>query len=297
MRADIFDCIERCYKQSVRKSGELQIMALTRELNELACRYGKYAEFARSVAMRDLERSVCGCDYGSTSWTTRQGAERIAQLLELRPDAKLLDVGAGSGWPGLYLAQLTGCDVVVVDLPLAALRIALERATADRLSQRCAVVAADGAALPFKDASFDALSHSDVLCCTPDKLGVLRACRRVARDGARTVFTVIAPAPSLADSERRIAIASGPTFVDTPDDYAVLLDQSGWCLQERTDLTAEFLQSMRTELEGMQARARALTEVIGSDEFTERMKRRQATIAAVAAGFLRRELFVARAGR
>ena len=272
-------------------------MALTQELNELACRYGKYAEFARSVAMRDLERSVCGCDYGSTSWTTRQDAERIAQLLELRPDAKLLDVGAGSGWPGLYLAQLTGCDVVVVDLPLAALRIALERATADRLSQRCAVVAADGAALPFKDASFDALSHSDVLCCTPDKLGVLRACRRVARDGARTVFTVIAPAPSLADSERRLAIASGPTFVDTPDDYAVLLDQSGWCLQERTDLTAEFLQSMRTELDGMQARARALTEVIGSDEFTERMKRRQATIAAVAAGFLRRELFVARAGR
>jgi SAM-dependent methyltransferase len=261
------------------------------------CRYAKYAEFHRSAAMRDLEVSVCGCDYGSTSWTTRREAERIAQLLELRPAAKLLDVGAGTGWPGLYLAQLTGCTVVVVDLPLAALRIALERATADSLSQRCEVVAADGAALPFKDASFDALSHSDVLCCTPDKLGVLRACRRVARDGARTVFTVIALAPLLADSERRVAIGSGPTFVDSPDDYAVLLGQSGWCLEERTDLTEEFLQSMRTELEGMQARADALAEVLGSDEFTERMKRRQATIAAVDAGFLRRELFVARAGR
>ena len=149
-------------------------MSLTQALNELACRYGKYAEFHRSAAMRDLERSVCGCDYGSTSWTTRAEAERIAQLLELRPDAKLLDVGAGSGWPGLYLAQFTNCDVVLVDLSLAALRIALERATTDSLSQRCEVIAADGAALPFKDASFDALSHSDVLCCTPDKLGVLR---------------------------------------------------------------------------------------------------------------------------
>jgi SAM-dependent methyltransferase len=272
-------------------------MALTRELNELACRYAKYAEFARSVAVRDLERSVCGCDYGSTSWTTRGEAERIAQLLELRPAAKLLDVGAGSGWPGLYLAQLTGCDVVVVDLPLAALRIALERATADSLSQRCGVVAADGAELPFKDASFDALSHSDVLCCTPDKLGVLRECRRVARDGARTVFTVIALAPSLADSERRIAIESGPTFVDFPDDYAVLLGQSGWCLQVRTDLTAAFLHSMRTELEGMQTRADALAEVFGLDGFTERMNRRRATIAAVDAGLLRRELFFARTRR
>ena len=94
---------------------------------------------------------------------------------ELCPAAKLLDLGAGSGWPGLYLAQLTGCDVVMVDLPLAALRIARERAAPDGLVQRCTAVAADGAALLFRDPSFDALSHSDVLCCTPDKLGVLRA--------------------------------------------------------------------------------------------------------------------------
>ena len=110
------------------------------------------------------------------------------------------------------------------------------------------------------------------------------------------VFTVIAPAPSLTDSKRQIAIDSGPPFVDVPDDYAVLLEQSRWRLQERTDLTAAFLQSMRTHLEGMQARADALAAVFGSDELTERMKRRQATIAAVDAGLLRRELFVTRTG-
>jgi len=43
-------------------------------------------------------------------------------------------------------------------------------------------------------------------------------------------------------------------------------------------------------------RADALAEVFGSGEFTERMKRRQATIATVDAGFMRCELFVARAG-
>ena len=111
------------------------------------------------------------------------------------------------------------------------------------------------------------------------------------------VFTVIAPTPSLADSERQIAIESGPPFVNVPDDYAVLLDQSGWCLQERTDLTAAFLQSMRAHVEGMQARADALAEVFGLDELTERMNRRQATIAAVDAGLLRCELFVAWTGR
>ena len=87
--------------------------------------------------MRDLERSVCGRAYGSTSGTTRREAERIAELLELGPAAKLLDLGAGTGWPGLYLARFTGCDVVLVDLPITALRIALERAAADGQSQRC----------------------------------------------------------------------------------------------------------------------------------------------------------------
>lgn len=272
-------------------------MALTRELNELTSRLAKWAEFARSGTMRDLERSVCGCDYGSTSGTTRGQAEQIARLLRLRAGVKLLDAGAGSGWPGLFLAQLTGCDVVIVDIPLAALRTARERALADGLSLRCRVVAADAAALPFKEASFDALTHSDLLCCTPDKLGVLRACRRVARDDARTVFTVIAPASSLSDAEHQLAIASGPKFVDTADDYAVLLDQSGWCLQERTDVTQELLQYMRAELDAMQVRAEGLTKLLGSEAFIERVERQQAMIASLDAGFLRRELFVAFAGR
>jgi SAM-dependent methyltransferase len=272
-------------------------MALTREQNEQACRVGKCAELARSAAMRDLELSVYGCDYGGNGGTTRLEADRIAQLLELRPGARLLDVGAGSGWPGLYLAQRTGCDVVMVDLPLAALRIARERAAADNLVERCEAVAADGAALPFRDASFDALNHSEVLCCTPDKLDVLRACRRVARDGSRMTFTIIALAPSLSDSERQIALECGPRFVDTEDDYAILLGQSGWCLHERTDLTAMFLQSMRAELDGMKARADALAQVFGSDEFTQRINRQQAAVAAIDSGYLRRELFVARTGR
>jgi SAM-dependent methyltransferase len=152
---------------------------------------------------------------------------------------------------------------------------------ADGLAQRAEVIAADGAALPFKDASFDALNHSEVLYCTPDKLGVLRACRRVVRDGSRMAFTIIAPAPSLTDAERQIALEAGPKFVDVEDDYAVLLGWSGWRLEDRTDLTAALLRYMRAELDGMQARADALAQVFGSAELAERMKRQQATIAVI----------------
>ena len=270
-------------------------MAVTRELDELACCHGKSAELARADAVRDLERSVYGCDYGGNGGTTRAEAERVSGLLELGPGVRLLDVGAGSGWPALYLAQISGCDLVMVDIPLASLRIARERAVSDGLARRCGTVAADAAALPFGDASFDAFNHSDVLCCTPDKLGVLRSCRRVARDGARMTFTTVSLAPDLTAAERRIAMESGPRFMESEEDYAVLLAQSRWSLQERIDLTAAYLACMRSEVDGMKARADALVQVFGQDEFTRRVQRQQAAVAALDARFVRRELFVAQA--
>ena len=192
---------------------------------QLIPRRGNCARFSRdyeligSVPMRHLERTVLGCDYGATSWTTRHEAVRIAELLQLNASKRLLDVGAGAGWPGLYVAQLTGCEVALTDLPLVGLEIARERAARDGLMQRCTVLVADGAALPFADASFDAVSHSDVLCCMPTKLEMLQECRRVARSGSRMVFSVIAPAVSLSEAERQRAIASGPEIVDVPEGY------------------------------------------------------------------------------
>ena len=43
---------------------------------------------------------------------------RCAQQL----DPRTLDVGAGSGWPSLYLVRETGCEAALVDLPLEGLR-------------------------------------------------------------------------------------------------------------------------------------------------------------------------------
>jgi cyclopropane fatty-acyl-phospholipid synthase-like methyltransferase len=265
--------------------------------NRSCCDFARVYELGRSTELRALERSVLGSDYGATSWTTRREASQIAELLDLQPSARLLDVGAGSGWPGIYLAQAMGCNVTLVDLPLVGLQLALERAAADGLRQRCHAVLADGARLPFREGSFDALSHSDVLCCMRAKLSLLQACRRVARTGAKMAFSVIAPAVSLSESERQIAIESGPPFVDVVSDYANFLDQTGWLLMKRCDVTDEFSQSLCTYLEIMNARTHALTAVLGPDEFAERVQRRQATLAAISGGLLKREIFVAVADR
>ena len=186
--------------------------------------------------MRAIERSVCGCDYGATSWTTREEADRIGALLALGSGVRLLDLGAGTGWPALYLAKTTGCDVTLTDLPATGLRIAMERALADREPGVRGAAVADGAALPFRAAAFDAISHSDVPCCLPRKREVLAACRHIIRDGGRMAFSILAVAPDLAPASYSRAVANGPDFIGTEADYPTLLRETGWSLdQEQRD--------------------------------------------------------------
>ena len=143
-----------------------------------------YAHLSSSETMLEIERAVCGCDYGCTSWTTKDETRQITELLDIKPGMRLLDIGSGSGWPGLFLTQESGCDVVLTDLPFEGLEVAKRRAEKDGLTERCTIAQADGTALPFQDASFDAIYHSDVLCCLLEKQAVLAGCRRVI-DGTR----------------------------------------------------------------------------------------------------------------
>lgn len=248
---------------------------------------------AQAPVMLSIEQSVCGCAYGASSWTTRPEARRIGALLGLRPGLRLLEVGAGSGWPGLYLAEASGCDIALIDLPLAGLRIAAARAIKDRVAGVCWLAVADAADPPFRDASFDAINHSDVLCCLREKRAVLAACRRVMRSGGRMVFSVITVAPGLSPAARRRAVENGPEFIETERDYPARLGETGWRLLDHQDLTGDYTASCRRQLRADESRQPALEQLIGSAELADRLAGWRSKIAALDTGLLRRELFVA----
>ena len=244
--------------------------------------------------MLDIERAVCGCDYGGTGWTTRHEAERVAQLLRLDAGTRLLDLGAGSGWPGLYLARITGCDVALVDIPLEALRIAATRVGIEHLAGECWLMVADAAALPLRSAAFDAIGHSDVLCCLEAKAAVLRECRRVIRAGGRMAFSVISIAPGLCAADYRRALEAGPPFMEAGAGYPAMLERTGWTMSRHIDLTPEYAQAARHMLREEEARAEALTRLLGEAEFSDKLIRGRSTVQALDRGLLRRELIAAR---
>ncbi len=250
-----------------------------------------YVQLQSSVIL-SIERDVCGCDYGGNSWTTLVEAQRISELLGLKPGLRLLDVGAGSGWPGLYMAENSGCDVTLLDIPLAGLRIAADRAYTDQIAGACWVTCADATKMPFNDASFDALSHSDLLCCLKQKRAVLESCNRVTRRGGRMAFTVISLAANLGPEELKRALAASPEFVESDEDYLTLLSQTGWRLLESQDLSLDYAASTRRQLKAMKKNKQSLMAIIGESDYADRYKKHTSKLAALHDGLLRRELFV-----
>jgi ubiquinone/menaquinone biosynthesis C-methylase UbiE len=117
-----------------------------------------------SPVARQIEQRVIGGDWGANGFTTMTQADTLARQLHPSAADRLLDVGSGRGWPGLYLAARTGCRVVLADLPLEGLRVAANRAASEGLASQTGVVAAAASGLPFRTGSFDVIIHTDVLC-------------------------------------------------------------------------------------------------------------------------------------
>lgn len=130
---------------------------------EIADRFLEEYGRPQTEAERAVESEVFGANEGIRGYTTLAQADALAERLALRPGLRLLDIGAGRGWPSLYLARTSGCRAVLSDLPLPALREGLERAQRQRLQVRCHFLLASGTHLPFQPRAFDAIVHTDTL--------------------------------------------------------------------------------------------------------------------------------------
>jgi cyclopropane fatty-acyl-phospholipid synthase-like methyltransferase len=252
-----------------------------------------YAVGEHRVA-REVELRTLGSDFGANGYATLAEVKELGRTLALGPGRRLLDIGSGQGWPGLYLASLTGCTVVLTDVPFEGLVTAGRRAVREGLALRAWAVAARGQMLPLGPATFDAVIHTDVLCCLGPKLATLRATFRALRNGARTAFTVIFPVAGLSPAETRRAIEAGPPNCGLRTSYPSLLRSAGFVEIEEVDRTADYLSTAARKLEVAEQFAEAMIQMLGREPYDEMQAERRLAVAAIESGLLRRALFVAR---
>jgi SAM-dependent methyltransferase len=121
-------------------------------------------------------------DYAVIGTTLQLVGEQLAEACDLRWDEDVLDVAAGNGNATLAAAR-RGARVVSTDYVSTLLDRGAERARAERLDVKFEV--ADAEALPFADASFDAVLSTFGVMFAPDHARSASEMARVCRPGGR----------------------------------------------------------------------------------------------------------------
>jgi len=137
-------------------------------------------------------KNPSACPYGQRFWVevphpivTR---DRLRRVLGSRPGERILEIGPGTGYYTLDMAEWVGPEgaVEIFDLQREFLdhttRRAAERGLANVVPTR-----GDATSLPYDDASMDAVVLTAVLGEIPDRAAALREIRRVLKPGGRLV--------------------------------------------------------------------------------------------------------------
>jgi len=133
-------------------------------------------------------------DYAVIGTTLQIVGESLAEACDLRTDERVLDVAAGNGNATLAAAR-RGCRVVSTDYVESLLERGAERARAERLEVE--FKAADVEALPFRDASFDAVLSTFGVMFAPDHARSAAEMARVCRPGGRIGMANWTPAGAI----------------------------------------------------------------------------------------------------
>ena len=119
-------------------------------------------------------------DYAVIGTTLQIVGESLAEACDLKTDQRVLDVAAGNGNATLAAAR-RGCIVTSTDYVSSLLERGAERARAERLEVNFQT--ADVEALPFGDASFDAVISTFGVMFAPDHARSAAEMARVVRPG------------------------------------------------------------------------------------------------------------------
>jgi SAM-dependent methyltransferase len=168
----------------------------------------------------------------------RRATEELADLAGVEAGVSVLDVGAGLGGPARLLASRYGCDVTAIDLTEAYCEVSRLLTEATGLGALVQIRQGDALDLPFADESFDLVWTQHVSMNIADKRRMYEEVARVLVPGGRFAFFDIV-AGEVSPIHFPVPWAADPSisFLETPEQMGVLLDEAGFTSMVWEDLT------------------------------------------------------------
>ncbi|WP_020578837.1 methyltransferase domain-containing protein [Actinopolymorpha alba] len=245
----------------------------------------------------DIHVGIYDGETQSIATASRRTVERMAAKLQLSPDTRVLDLGAGFGGAARLLAATHGCQVTCLNLSEVENARNRKLNAAHDLDGMVEVVDGSFEDLPFEDSKFDVVWSQDAMLHSGDRTRVLEEAVRVLRPGGHLVFTD----PMAADDCQREALV--PILkrlrldsMASPGFYHRELRRLGMSPVEFEDLSPHLSTHYQRVLEETERREQELSGRI-SDDYLSRMKvGLRHWVDGGRAGNLAWGVFVARAG-
>jgi ubiquinone/menaquinone biosynthesis C-methylase UbiE len=137
-------------------------------------------------------KNPSACPYGQRFWVEAPHPiitrERLRSVLRPEPGERLLEIGVGTGYYSLELAEWVGPEgtLELFDLQREFLDHVM-RAASERGLRNLVPTQGDATDLPYEDASIDAVVLTAVLGEIPDSVAALREIHRVLKPTGRLV--------------------------------------------------------------------------------------------------------------
>jgi ubiquinone/menaquinone biosynthesis C-methylase UbiE len=164
-------------------------------------------------------KNPSACPYGQRFWVEAPHPfitrDRLREILEPEPGERVLEVGPGTGYYTLDLAEWVGDEGVVeiFDIQQEMLDHTMQAAT-EGGTANIRPTQGDARSLPYEDDSFDAAVLVTVLGEIPDQDAALRELARVLKPGGRLVVGELFGDPHMVtlSTLRRRAEAAGLVY-------------------------------------------------------------------------------------
>ena len=151
-----------------------------------------------------------------------------------------LDIGCGTGMPGIRLANEKECRVHGVTISPLQQELARKNAADTGMDDQVAFFCANALDMPFEDSTYDGAWFFESIFHMGHEKALAEA-SRVMKPGADLVIADLSDLGTMTDAERRLAKEMVNAVYTTAEAYPDLLSKAGFALLEITDITRQVM--------------------------------------------------------